>query len=52
MKIQGSDLKQIQQIGHQVEAFLSIVPGRRRVFAERTGEGYFLDISWDRSTLA
>jgi Cu(I)/Ag(I) efflux system membrane protein CusA/SilA len=52
LKIQGNDLNQIQQIGHQVEAILGTVPGTRSVFAERTGEGYFLDVSWDRAALA
>jgi Cu(I)/Ag(I) efflux system membrane protein CusA/SilA len=28
------------------------VPGTRSVFAERTGEGYFLDVNWDRAALA
>ena len=41
LKIQGNDLNQIQQIGHQVESILGSVPGTRSVFAERTGEGYF-----------
>ena len=52
LKIQGNDLQQIQLIGHQVEAILGTVPGTRSVFAERTGEGYFLDVSWDRAALA
>ena len=52
LKIQGGDLNQIQQIGHQVEAILATVPGTRSVFAERTGEGYFLDVGWDRAALA
>ena len=52
LKIQGNDLNQIQQIGHQVESILGTVPGTRSVFAERTGEGYFLDVSWNRSALA
>jgi Cu(I)/Ag(I) efflux system membrane protein CusA/SilA len=52
LKIQGSDLNQIQQIGHQVEQVLSAVPGTRSVFAERTGDGYFLDVVWDREALA
>lgn len=52
LKIQGSDLDQIQQIGHQVETILSAVPGTRSVFAERTGEGFFLDVKWDRTALA
>ena len=52
LKIQGNDLNQIQQIGHQLELILGTVPGTRSVFAERTGEGYFLDVNWDRTALA
>jgi len=28
------------------------VPGTRSVFAERTADGYFLDVTWDRKALA
>jgi copper/silver efflux system protein len=52
LKIQGDDLKQIQVIGHQVEQVLNRVPGTRSVFAERTSDGYFLDVVWDRQALA
>ena len=52
LKIQGSDLSQIQQIGQQLEQVLSAVPGTRSVFAERTSEGYFLDVTWNREALA
>ena len=52
LKIQGGDVTQIQQIGQQVEQALSTVPGTRSVFAERTGNGYFLDVVWDRNALA
>jgi copper/silver efflux system protein len=52
LKIQGGDLSQIQQVGQQLEQVLSRVPGTRSVFAERTGNGYFLDVVWDRDALA
>jgi Cu(I)/Ag(I) efflux system membrane protein CusA/SilA len=52
LKVQGNDLNQIQQIGHQIEAILGNVPGTRSVFAERTGEGFFLDVAWNRPALA
>src|SRR5215470_16609142 len=52
LKIQGSDIQKIQEIGRQVEDVLSTVPGTRSVFAERTGDGYFLDVQWDRNALA
>jgi len=52
LKIQGNDLNQIQSIGRDVESILAAVPGTRSVFAERTGEGFFLDVKWDRAALA
>jgi len=52
LKIQGSTLEQIQQIGAQSEKILSTLPGTRNVFAERASEGYFLDVNWDRQALA
>ena len=52
LKIQGADLSRIQEIGRQVEQVLSSVPGTRSVFAERTSDGYFLDVIWNRQALA
>ena len=52
LKIQGGDVNRIQEVGRQVETVLADVPGTRSVFAERTGEGYFLDVTWDRKALA
>jgi Cu(I)/Ag(I) efflux system membrane protein CusA/SilA len=52
LKIQGDDVNRIQQVGHDIERVLGSVSGTRSVFAERTGEGYFLDIVWDRQALA
>jgi len=52
LKIQGGDVERIQEVGRQVESVLAGVPGTRNVFAERTGEGYFLDVTWDRTALA
>jgi Cu(I)/Ag(I) efflux system membrane protein CusA/SilA len=52
LKIQGPDLSRIQQLGQQAELILRSVPGTRSVFAERTGDGYFLEITWNRRTLA
>ncbi len=51
LKIAGSDLKVIEEIGARVESVLGKVPGTRSVFAERTGSGFFLDIQWDREAL-
>lgn len=52
LKISGSNLVEIEEIGSRIETLLSPVRGVRGVFAERTGGGYFLDIEWDRETLA
>ena len=52
VKIYGSDLKQIEQIGRELERALAQVPGTRSVFAERTTGGYFLDFNLKREQLA
>jgi Cu(I)/Ag(I) efflux system membrane protein CusA/SilA len=52
LKIHGDDLEKIEQIGSQVETALAPVKGTRSVFAERTAEGYFLDLNWNREALA
>jgi Cu(I)/Ag(I) efflux system membrane protein CusA/SilA len=52
LKISGDDPKIIEDIGKQVQAILPSISGTRGVFAERTNEGYFLDIRWQRDQLA
>ena len=52
LKISGSDLGTVEQIGSRIESILSRVKGTRGVFAERTGTGYFLDFEWNRERLA
>ncbi len=52
IKIMGSDLEKIQQIGTQLERILKEVPGTRNVFAERAAGGYFLDFDLKREELA
>jgi Cu(I)/Ag(I) efflux system membrane protein CusA/SilA len=52
LKIAGADLDHIQEIGAQVESLLKTEKGTRTVLAERTAEGYFLDLEWDREQLA
>jgi Cu(I)/Ag(I) efflux system membrane protein CusA/SilA len=52
VKVMGSDLKTTQEIGQQIEAALKRLPGTRSAFAERAGEGYFVDIQIDRDRLA
>jgi len=52
LKIAGADLQHIQEIGAQIESLLNTVKGTRTVLAERTADGYFLDLQWDREHLA
>jgi Cu(I)/Ag(I) efflux system membrane protein CusA/SilA len=52
IKVLGSDLGQIQQVGEQIETALKDVPGTASVFAERTSGGYFLDFDLKRDELA
>ncbi len=52
IKVYGSDLKQIEKIGTDIEGILPKVRGTRNVFAERTGGGYFLDFDWKREEMA
>jgi Cu(I)/Ag(I) efflux system membrane protein CusA/SilA len=52
IKITGSTVDGIQKLGEQVKHVLGKDPATRSVYAERTGEGYYLDIDWDRAALA
>jgi len=52
IKIYGPDLKQIEQIGKQLETVLQPVSGTRSVYAERVSGGYFLDFDIHREEIA
>jgi Cu(I)/Ag(I) efflux system membrane protein CusA/SilA len=52
LKIYGADVKQIEQIGQEVQSVLASVPGTRSVFSEKTGTGYYLDVQLKRGQLA
>jgi copper/silver efflux system protein len=52
IKIFGPDLKQIEEIGKQLEMSLRQVPGTRSVYAERVAGGYFLDFEINREEIA
>jgi Cu(I)/Ag(I) efflux system membrane protein CusA/SilA len=52
IKIFGSDLKEIEKIGGNIEMALKNLPGTRSIYAERTAEGYFLDFDLKREQLA
>jgi Cu(I)/Ag(I) efflux system membrane protein CusA/SilA len=52
IKIFGDDPAKIDEIGQQIAAILPKVQGTRGVFAERTNQGYYLDVVWRRDDLA
>jgi len=52
IKVFGSDLDRIQEIGQRIENAVRDVPGTRSVFAERAGGGYFVDFVPKREALA
>jgi len=52
IKVYGSDLRKIEEIGQEIERVLAQVPGTRSVYAERTTGGYFLDFDLKREALA
>lgn len=52
IKIFGSDLKKIEEIGRHLELVLKDVPGTRSVYAERATGGYFLDFEINRDEIA
>ena len=52
VKVLGSDPKEVSVIGEAIEGAIRDVRGARSVFSERAGEGYFLDVVWNRRQLA
>jgi copper/silver efflux system protein len=52
LKIAGPNLERIQELGIRVEELLREVRGTRSLFAERTNDGRYIDIQWDRAELA
>ena len=52
IKVFGTDLNKIQDIGEQIESILRSVPGTRSIFAERAAGGYFVDFVPRREVLA
>ena len=52
IKIFGTKLETIQDIGSQIERALRDVPGTRNVFAERTAGGYYIDFKIKREEIA
>jgi Cu(I)/Ag(I) efflux system membrane protein CusA/SilA len=52
VKILGSDLSVINEIGQKLESIIRAVPGTRSVYSERTVGGLYLDIVPDRKEVA
>ena len=52
IKVFGSDLKQIENIGKQLEQIVGKVPGTRSVYGERVAGGYFVDFDLNRAEIA
>jgi Cu(I)/Ag(I) efflux system membrane protein CusA/SilA len=51
LKITGPDVEGIQKLGERLQTILKEDSSTRSVFAERTSDGYYLDIDWDRDEL-
>jgi Cu(I)/Ag(I) efflux system membrane protein CusA/SilA len=52
MKLQGTNLDQIQQLGAQVQRILSGLPQVRSVFAERVSQGFYINVEVNRPEAA
>jgi Cu(I)/Ag(I) efflux system membrane protein CusA/SilA len=52
IKIMGSNLREIETLGLEIENRLKDVPGTRSVYAERVTTGYFLDMKVNRGEAA
>ncbi|HJW93757.1 MAG TPA: efflux RND transporter permease subunit [Thermoanaerobaculia bacterium] len=52
IKVYGADLKQIENIGRELERIVGRVPGTRSVYGERVSGGYFVDFDIDRAAIA
>jgi Cu(I)/Ag(I) efflux system membrane protein CusA/SilA len=52
MKLQGTNLQQIQQLGAQVQQILSRLPQVRSVFAERVSQGFYINVEVNRPEAA
>src|SRR5580704_18457202 len=50
IKVEGSDLNEIQRIGSEIEELLTPVEGTRAVFAERVSQGFYVNVTVDRDT--
>src|SRR5262249_31869212 len=51
LKVSGPDSEGIQATAAEIESLLKSAPGTRTVLAERSADGYFLDVQWQRERL-
>src|SRR5207245_3157838 len=52
MKLQGTNLEKIQQLGAQVQQIFSGLPQVRSVFAERVAQGFYVNVDVNRPEAA
>ncbi|HEY2473007.1 MAG TPA: CusA/CzcA family heavy metal efflux RND transporter, partial [Terracidiphilus sp.] len=52
LKVQGSDVNGIQQLASQIQSILSGLPEMRSVFAEKVGQGFYVNVNVNRSEAA
>jgi len=52
LKVQGPNLDQIQQVAAQIQQILSSLPEMRSGFAEKAGQGFYINIEPNRSEAA
>ncbi len=52
VKIFGDDLNEIERIGVELERSLSVIPGTRSVYSDRSTGGFYVDIIPDRAKIA
>jgi copper/silver efflux system protein len=52
MKLQGTNLEQIQQLGANVQHILAGLPQVRSVFAERVSQGFYINVEVNRPEAA
>jgi copper/silver efflux system protein len=52
LKVQGPNLDQIQQVAAQIQQILSGLPEMRSGFAEKVGQGFYINVEVNRSEAA
>ena len=52
IKVNGPGVEEIERAGQEIQGILRQHPGTRSVYAERLGDGRYLDVDWDRQALA